>query len=285
MRPILIALLSTLAVTAGTGCASTSNARIKAETALASALISDADEEKLGMQVKQELEKKGVKYVQDGEVVAYVQGVANRLLPHASRERKGVRWRIHVIDDAKTVNAFATPGGFLYVYTGLILNADNEAELAGVLAHEAGHVVARHSARKLVNAYGLQSVLGLAMGKNPGMLSQVAGAVLGQGVLLAHGRGEEIEADEAGARYTAKANYDPKGLATFFQKLKAKEGKTPAALTWLSTHPATSDRITNINEYIAKNNLRGSDLGADRIAAIKQRLGGARASAEQVTRQ
>ena len=73
------------------------------------------------------------------------------------RDRPEVNWQINVIDDSKTVNAFATPGGYLYVYSGLIMAADNEAELAGVMAHETGHVVARHSARQMVDAYGLSA--------------------------------------------------------------------------------------------------------------------------------
>jgi beta-barrel assembly-enhancing protease len=258
MQRILSVVLG-LTIVAGfaTGCATQ---RIKAEKAVARTLISDEQEEQLGAQVKQQLEQEEkIQYVQDAAVTQYVNSVATPILRAANKDRSGVKWQVFVINDPKTVNAFATPGGYLYVYTGLILAADNEAELAGVLAHEAGHVVGRHSARAMVNAYGLQALSELALGKNPG-------------AQLAHGRSEETEADEYGARYTASTGYDPRGLITFFDKLRQQEGTTPGVLKWLSTHPTSADRITHLQQFISQNRLSGSNLGADRIAPIKQRL-------------
>ena len=265
-KPLVITLM---ALVLGTGCAAQ---RIRAEKAAAKALISDQDESKLGLQVKQELEKEGVKYVSDAVVTGYVQQITNRILPFARKDRPGVKWNVYTIDDPKTVNAFATPGGHLYVYSGLILAADNEAELAGVMAHEAGHVVGRHSARQMVNAYGLQAVTTMALGKNPRMVKQLASNLAATGVLRAHGRSEETEADDYGVRYSSAAGYDPKGLMTFFQKLGAQEGKTPALMAWMSTHPTSADRVQHIKEQIAKKRLRGGDLGAERLAPIKKRL-------------
>ena len=172
-----------------------------AETAAAKALISDEQGNQIGLQVKQELEQKEhVKYVEDPQVVSFVKGITDKILPLAEKDRLGVKWDVKVIDDAKTVNAFATPGGYLYVYSGLLLAADNPSEIAGVLSHEAGHVVGRHSARQMVDAYGLQAVAALALGKNPGLAAQVATGVVGQGLTLANSRGDETEADEYGAK-------------------------------------------------------------------------------------
>jgi predicted Zn-dependent protease len=273
MQRILSMVLGiTLAAVLSTGCA---KQRIAAEKAIAQTFISDEQEEQLGRQVKQELEQKEkIQYVQDPVVVDYVNKVATPILQAANNDRRGVKWKIHVINDPKTVNAFATPGGYLYVYTGLILAADNEAELAGVLAHEAGHVVGRHSARAMVNAYGIQAVADAALGKNPGTAAQIATQLAGGGAMLAHGRSEETEADEYGARYSTIARYDPHGLITFFQKLQAKEGNTPGVLKWLSTHPTSADRIQHLEQYIAQHGLSGTELGADRLAPIKQKLGG-----------
>jgi predicted Zn-dependent protease len=276
MQRIVLMFLG-LTLTAGftTGCSSKS--RIRAEKAVAQALISDEQEDQLGRQVKQELEQKEkIQYVQDQAIIDYVNTVATPILRAANADRRGVKWKVSVINDPKTVNAFATPGGYLYVYTGLILAADTEAELAGVLAHEAGHVVGRHSARAMVNAYGLAAIADVALGKNPGTAAQIAAQLVGGGAMLAHGRSEETEADEYGARYSAAANYDPRGLITFFEKLKAKEGNTPGIFKWLSTHPPSGDRIRHLDQFIAKNGLRGSEQGAERLAPIKQRLGGAR---------
>lgn len=263
-----------VALVLSAGCSA--RQRVATETAVAEVLISDQQEQALGLQVHQELDKKGVKYLEDPVVVGYVQGIVDKLALPARRDRKDVRLHLHVIDDAKTVNAFATPGGHLYVYTALLSTADSEAEVAGVLAHEIGHVVGRHSARQMVHAYGLEAIASLALGKNPGLLQQVVAGVAANGLLLAHGRGEESEADDYAVRYTSAVGYDPKGIAVFFGKLLQKQGRTPQVLTWLSTHAATEDRIAHVNEVIAREGLGGTETGAERLAPIKQRLGGAK---------
>ncbi len=268
--PVFLGL--TLAASLTTGCATE---RVRAEKAAAELLISDEQEDQIGLQVKQELEQKQhIQYVQDPAIVDYVNRIATPLLQEASRDRKGVKWKVSVINDPKTVNAFATPGGYLYVYTGLLLAADNEAQVAGVLAHEAGHVVGRHSARAMVNAFGLQAITQLALGKNPGAAAQVAAQLVGGGAMLAHSRSEETEADEYGARYAAGVNYDPRALITFFEKLQKMQGSTPGVLKWLSDHPTNAERINHLEQYIAQHGLHGTEIGAERLAPIKQKLGG-----------
>jgi predicted Zn-dependent protease len=243
------------------------------EKGVAEVLISPAQENQLGLQFKQELEtKQHVVYYNDPTVVSYVRGVADRVISLGKRDRPDVQWQVNVIDDSKTVNAFATPGGYLYVYSGLIMAADNEAELAGVMAHETGHVVARHSARQMVDAYGLEAVTGMVLGKNPGLVGQIVGGVGQKGFMLANSRSDETEADEYGARYAAGAGYDPHGLVTFFGKLRAQEGNSPRFLAILSDHPATPDRIDHVNAFIAQKGLRGSNTGAAAFGPIKQRV-------------
>jgi beta-barrel assembly-enhancing protease len=122
--------------------------RTAVETAAAKILVSDAQEAAIGAQLQRQLQtEQNMRYVNDPEVTSYVEGVAARVIDQASRDRKGVRWHVYVIDDPKQVNAFATPGGYMYVFSGLVLAADNEAELAGVLAHEAGHVASAGTQR------------------------------------------------------------------------------------------------------------------------------------------
>jgi len=248
--------------------------RRSAETKLAAALIPTEQENQLGLQVKRELEQKqGVEYIEDGPVNDYVQRVAGRILAHAKKDRPDVKWTVKVINDPRQVNAFATPGGYLYVYSGLILAADDTAELAGVLGHEAGHVVARHSARQMVNALGLQTLASVALGDDPGTLSQIAASLAGQGALLAHSRSDEIEADELGARYSAAAGYDPHGIASFFEKLMKGEGKQPGWARFLSTHPPSAERVERVNAFIAKNKLTGKGgTSGTEIARVKERL-------------
>ena len=243
----------------------------EAEIAVAKALVSDEQENQLGLQFHQELEAQGIKLSKDPVVTKYAEGLLAQLTPYAKKDRD-TEWHVHVIDDPKTVNAFATPGGHLYVYTGLLLTADNESEVVGVLAHEVGHVVRRHSARQLVSQYGLQTIAAVALGENPNMLKQIGAAVVSNGTLLAHSRADENEADVCAVRYSAAAGYDPRGIAMFFRKLPAKSGSLNKVLTYLQTHPATADRIENVNQVIAREHLAGSKVGVQELAAIKQHL-------------
>ncbi|RKH06714.1 peptidase M48 [Corallococcus praedator] len=271
MHRMATAILTlTLASGLTTGCA---KQRVGAEKAIAKAFISDEQENQLGLQVKKELEtKENIQYVEDPEVLQYVRGISAPILAQANKDRSGVKWKVNVINDPKTVNAFATPGGFLYVYTGLLLAADTEAELAGVMAHEAGHVVGRHSARAMVNAYGLQTITQVALGQNPGTAAQIAAQLAGGGLQLAHGRSEETEADEYGARYSAAAGFDPNGLIAFFEKLQQMQGTQPSVLKWLSTHPTNADRIAHLRKIIAQQGLKGGRNDAGGLTAIKAKL-------------
>jgi predicted Zn-dependent protease len=273
-RPFLEALMRVLALATALGAASCATTGFgTVEKDVAAVIIPPEQENQLGLQFKQDLEQKQhVVYYNDPIVVNYVRGVADKVIALGKRERGDVTWQVNVIDDPKTVNAFATPGGYLYVYSGLLLAADNEAELAGVMAHETGHVVARHSARQMVDAYGLQAVTELALGKNPGLLGQLASGVGTKGFMLANSRSDETEADEYGARYAAGAGYDPHGLVTFFDKLRKQEGNSPRFLAILSDHPATPDRIDHVNAFIQQRGLRGSNTNIAQFAPIKQRV-------------
>jgi predicted Zn-dependent protease len=253
------------------GCATSTTRRL--ETDVAEVLVSPDQENQIGLQLKNDLDtKQGVVYLGDPMVVEYVRGVANNVIQFGRKERPEVQWQVFVIDDSQTVNAFATPGGYLYVYRGLLESADNEAELAAVMAHETGHVVARHAARSMVAQYGIDAMTTLAAGNNPGLLSHITTTIAGQGLLLSHSRADETEADEYGARYAAAAGYDPRAFATFFTKLQQAEGRSPAVMTYLSDHPATGDRIVHINQYIQANALTGANLGAGPYARMRQRL-------------
>ncbi|MCC6332937.1 MAG: M48 family metalloprotease [Myxococcales bacterium] len=262
--------IAMVAVLALSGC--TTVQRQQTERAVAEVLISDDQEFQLGLQVHEELKKQNTKFSEDPTVGLYVDGLARKLVGQANQDRK-VEWMWFVIDDPNTINAFATPGGRIYVYTGLLLAADSEAEIIGVLGHEIGHVVARHSARQLVGAYGLQTVTEMALGKDAGEVSKLVAGLAGKGAMLAYGRDMELEADQYGARYAAGAGYDPRGLATFFEKLKAKYGDTGPVLTWFSTHPSNTDRINRLTTYIAANNLSGTETGGDGLKKVQAALG------------
>lgn len=253
-----------------TGCTLTQ--RRDTEKAIAQTLISDEQEFQLGLQVHEQLKKDNTRFLENQKVELYVESLARKLIGEANKERP-MEWRWFVIDEPGTVNAFATPGGRIYVYTGLLLAADNEAEVIGVLGHEIGHVVGRHSARQLVAANGLQSVIDMALGKNAGDVAKFTAGLAGKGAQLAYGRDMELEADQYGARFASRVGYEPRALASFFEKLKAKYGDTGPVLTLFSTHPANSDRINQVTQLIAAEHLTGTELGAAPLKAIQSELG------------
>jgi beta-barrel assembly-enhancing protease len=262
----LVACLAVIALTS----ACTTAQRVGFEKTVAQTLISDEQEFQLGFQVHEELKTQQTKFSEDPEIINYVNRLASKLKPQAEADRK-LEWMWFVIDDPNTVNAFATPGGRIYVYTGLIKAAETEAEIIGVLGHEMGHVVARHGSRQLVGQLGLQTVAKMALGQDASDVAQVAASLAGKGALLAYGRGMELESDEIGARYSSRAGYDPNGLASFFEKLKAK-GEQPAFLVFLSSHPPNDERISKVKELIAKEGLNGTEQGVASLRAIQARI-------------
>ncbi len=215
-------------------------------------LISTAQEQDMGKQFSQEVEKE-VKLIQDPSVVSYVDGLGQRLVRHS--QRSDIPYHIKVVDTDE-VNAFALPGGYLYVNRALIETAENEAELAGVMGHEIGHVVGRHGAKQLTKQIGLQALLGAVGGQNPGLARQVASEVAGVGAgmtLLKYGREAESEADGYAVQETYDAGIDPAGMATFFEKLIALHEQEPSGVARLfATHPPTQERIAHVRGLIAR---------------------------------
>jgi predicted Zn-dependent protease len=270
MRPIvkLQPALLGAALAAALGCA----ARQSVETTAAKALISDQESQQLGDQIQKQLADQGVRVVQDPVVEPYLREVAQPIFDQAARQRPGVTFRLHLIDDPKVVNAFATPGGHLYVYSGLIEAVHDSAELAGVLAHETGHVALYHPQRQMVDALGLDALSKLALGSNAGAAKQLAANVAQKGLLLANSRGDETQADEFGAQAMAGAGYDPNALIRFFETLEKQEGKSPALMTWLSDHPSTPNRVQDLKRFIAEHHLEGHGRKAPGLQAAQDRL-------------
>ncbi len=276
-RTSLICLAALTSSCTAAQLATTERGYAEVEKTVATVFITDAQEDALGQQIHTELDtataqKPALKYSADGVVNAYVQGLVAKITAFADKDRPS-KWKVYVIDDPKTVNAFATPGAQIYVYSGLLLTATTEAELVGVLGHEVGHVVARHSARQLVNTYGLNAISQVALGKEPGTVAQIASAIVGNGAMLAHSRSDENEADTYAVKYAAATGYDAAGIASFFEKLVKTQGNTPMILTWISTHPAPADRIATVNKLVMDQGLAGrGEVGAERLAPIKARI-------------
>lgn len=205
-------------------------------------LAAGTDKEvKAGRMLAAEVDKEA-KFIDDPIITEYVNRVGQNIVLHSDAK---IPFTIKVIDSDE-VNAFALPGGFFYVNKGLILAADNEAELAGVMAHEIAHVCARHAMeneRKMqVLDYGLLAGMILGGGIIGNVLYNGGGLIEGM-AFLKFSRGAEEEADKLGIQYMWAAGYDPNAMATMFEKLEAKNKKKPGTISKLfATHPAPPER-------------------------------------------
>lgn len=155
-------------------------------------------------------------------------------------------WKVRLIRDDDVLNAFAVPGGYMYFYTGLIKYLDDEAQFAGVVAHEMAHVDKRHSTEQMTKMYGFEFLLGMILGEDPEAWAEIA-AELAKGLgNLQFSRSNEYEADEYAVKYSSDTDLNPKGVAGFFEKLEAED--RPKVPEFLSTHPSPDNRIETIDE-------------------------------------
>jgi predicted Zn-dependent protease len=214
------------------------------------ALLSQQDEIALGQQASQDV-RQSIGLVRNPALQQYVSGIG---LPMArASERPELPWSFQVVDDA-TVNAFALPGGPIFVTRGLLAHLDSEAELAGVLGHEIGHVTARHSVTQMSKAQLAQLGLGLGGVLSPDIARYGQLAAVGlQLLFLQHGRDDEKQSDALGFRYMLGAGYDPREMADVFATLgrvgeASGAGRLP---TWLSTHPNPEDRLEQARARVA----------------------------------
>jgi predicted Zn-dependent protease len=203
----------------------------------------------MGKQYAQQVEGT-VKMIQDPVVTEYVNRLGQNLVRNSDAQ---VPFTIKVID-SDDINAFALPGGFFYVNSGLILAADEEAELAGVMAHEIAHVAACHAARENTRGTLMQmaSIPLIFVGGAVGYAGYQAAGLALPLTFLHFSRGFEAEADYLGLEYMYKSGYDPQAFISFFEKVQAQEKKKPGTLSKaFATHPQTPDRIAKSQEEIA----------------------------------
>ncbi|MBK6507525.1 MAG: M48 family metalloprotease [Ignavibacteria bacterium] len=185
------------------------------------------------------------------EVKQYVSGIGLDIITKSDyvKYEKIFPYKFEVIDDDSTVNAFCIPGGFIYVYTGLIKYLDNESALAGVIGHEIAHAERRHMSQRLTSYYGVSFILSLVLGSNPNQLAEIfANLAVGIG-FLANSRSDETDADNYSIQYLRSTEYFPGGIMYFFKNIRDEQklrGETPGDIEeLLSTHPLPTDRITN----------------------------------------
>jgi len=204
-------------------------------------IISVEDEKKIGVEVRQEISKEMV-IVTDPGMNNRVRSLGQRIVQ--ALPRRDFDYQFYVVKE-DSPNAFTIPGGAIYVHTGLLKFATDDNELAGVLAHEVGHAYARHPAKGLSRAYGVESLTSLLFKNQPSGFRGIALQLAKGGFLLKYGREDEYQADELGYTFLRRAGMPTSGLLTFFRKLQNLQ-KGGMAIPFLSSHPPTPDRIARL---------------------------------------
>lgn len=232
------------------------------------------DDKALGLQVKNQIASDPATYpilseTQYPAAYTYLRNLRDKILNGGQVFYKDeFAWELYIVNDDNTLNAFCAPGGYIYVYTGLIKFLDSEDELAGVLAHEIAHADRRHSTDQLTKEYGFSTLISIILGDNQNQLTNIAQSL----VTLAFSRADETEADKYSVIYLCPTNLNPTGAAGFFEKIEAMGGSNPPA--FLSTHPNPDDRVAKINDVENKEglNCNGTLTNDAEYAAFKASL-------------
>jgi predicted Zn-dependent protease len=245
-------------------------------------IFSDKDDVELGKEIDKEIkaDPNFPMLVGHADIKDYVSGIGSYILNNSPRiTKKNIYpYNFQVVNDT-IVNAFCTPGGFVYVYTGLMKFIDNEATLAGVVAHEIAHAEKRHVTQRITAAYTVNAVLGLILGGNPSMLSQIAANLFVGLAFLKNSREDESEADYYSIQYLRTTKYYPGSITFFFDKIREEQkrkGETPGELDrLLATHPLPQDRITDANNWLKEISPKPDPtkgLFTDEYQQLKQKL-------------
>ncbi len=184
----------------------------------------------------------------DQRLQAFVDQVGAKLVDNTVARETPYKYEFHLLQDSETVNAFALPGGQIFITYALLSKLDNEDQVAGVLGHEIGHVLGKHSAERIENS-NLWSTI--SMGAEVGAGAGQATSAIGQNILLGNGRDDELESDDLGVRFMIKAGYDPYQMIEVMKILKAASGPNRMP-EFQSTHPDPENRIEKIKEAIKK---------------------------------
>lgn len=211
-------------------------------------IFSVEDDIALGKQVSDEIASDPVTYpvldaVQNANAYEYVNHIRDKILDAGNVFYKDdFAWEMHIIKDDNTVNAFCTPGGYIYIYTGLLKYLASEDELAGVMGHEMAHADRRHTTDQLTKSYGIEFLLSILFSGSAYDYASIAASL----VFLEFSREDESEADEYSVIYLCPTDYNAAGSAGFFEKLIA-DGASGGVPVFLSTHPDPGNRVTDIN--------------------------------------
>jgi predicted Zn-dependent protease len=240
-RPFLPVLTLLILASQVTGCA------VFAGVSDALFMMSPEQEIESGKQIATQIEKDLV-FVHDPQVESYVRNLGERVWVNSRQGQ--IPARFFVIQDGE-LNAFAIPGGNVYVHTGLIQAAEDEAELAAVISHEVGHVIMRHGATHISRQMGLEMVQQLALGQEAGQATQIATQIVQSGIMTNYSRQDESEADVVAVETLYRMGYDPLAMRSFFAKLQAKYGEQGGPIAkFFASHPPTSERMNHVTQMV-----------------------------------
>lgn len=264
-------LLAVLLVVGGAGSAMSSRAASGPAGSLGLPLISVNDEIAMGRDAQTQV-KKSIPAVSDSALNTYVVQVGKQLAARARGPRYPYSFSIA---NYRELNAFALPGGPVWINRGILRAAANEAQLAGVLAHEIAHIAQRHAADQITKqlvANGFLGLLGAVLGNDPGAArtAQAGARVLAGGYMLKFSRDDEREADAIGLQIMQRAGWDPRGMAEFMETLRREQGRDPGSVEiFLSSHPAPAERAAALRRSLGSRSTGRRDSAAFRTAKAR----------------
>jgi len=217
-----------------------------------SSSMSIEEEHEMGLAAAEQAARE-MPLLQDEPIVRFVRELGAHIVQRADSTGRDYEF---LVINSDVANAFAIPGGFIFINRGILERAGNASELAGVLAHEIGHVVERHGLEQMAKAQNTNTIVALVyvlLGRAPGGAEQVALQVAGSAWMAKHSREAEREADRVAVVYLARAGLDPRGMPQFFERLLEEDRRGSGdLLAWFSTHPVTEDRIADTEAMIAQ---------------------------------
>lgn len=256
---VAAALVAAAALLGAQSCTTVAKATQKPTQALGELLLPPEQEKELGDELAAQVREQEP-MLDDEEVQRWVQAVGKRIGDSVPAEHHDLPYdfSFSVIDRPDEVNAFALPGGHIFVYSGLLLAVEDEAQLAAVLGHEVAHVTLGHPSQHLAAQVGAETLRGLALGAYPGLLTEIASGIAAQGYLAANSRQDEAQADQVGLAYLADAGYDPEAMAGLFRTFQQIQGRDPGALElFFATHPSPGQRVEAIEQQIRSREMGG----------------------------
>lgn len=223
--------------------------------------ITPKQEIALGLQAAPQMMQQHGGLYPDQRLQAYVDRIGNKLVRNSAAAQTGWKFEFHLLRDPNTVNAFALPGGQVFITAALFNKLKTEGQIAGVLGHEIGHVIARHGAQRMAKANLTQGLIGAVMAASEGGQSSAQmAAMIGQMVNMKYGREDELESDNLGVRFMGKSGYDPRAMIEVMRVLEAASGGSSQP-EFFSTHPSPDNRVQMIEEAIRLNWPNGLPSG------------------------